>query len=311
MVIIGDCKEVLKALAADGVNVQTCITSPPYYALRDYGHKGQIGQEATSEEYINALVGVFLLVWNVLADDGTCWVNLGDTYAGSGNGAGPGWGGKQGYLKTNGVHSAQVSIKEQFIKAKDLYCIPWRFALAMRGAGWYLRSDIIWEKPNVLPEPVKDRPTRCHEYMFLFSKKPNYYYDYEAIKEPCTMKPENRKDDYLSGEKREHSLKNKMNVMNKRQLHLTTRNKRTVWSVNTKPLMEGHFAAFPEKLIEPCVLAGSRVGDTVLDPFGGSGTTGVVSKRLGRKHILIEINPEYEKIINKRTTVTGALPLDV
>jgi site-specific DNA-methyltransferase (adenine-specific) len=238
-------------------SVQCCVTSPPYWSLRDYNIDGQIGLEATIQEYINSLVAVFRKVRGILADDGVFWLNIGDSYTSGGRT----W---RAPDKKNPARSMSIRPDTpEGLKPKDLIGVPWRLAFALQADGWYLRSDIIWEKPNCMPESVKDRPTRSHEYIFLFSKAEKYYYDYQAIREG-------------------------------------TRNKRTVWAVNTQPFMDAHFATFPPKLIEPCIIAGSRRGDYVLDPFFGSGTVGVICEELKRKFVGIELNPEYIEIAQKR-----------
>jgi DNA modification methylase len=262
-ILVGDCRDSLRSIKAG--SVQTCITSPPYFGLRDYGHDGQIGLEQTPEDYVAGLVEVFRLVRDALADDGTLWLNIGDSYFGTGKGptAPTGLHGKNGTpYPIKGVYTHDV------LKGKDLIGIPWRVAFALQADGWYLRSDIIWHKPNPMPESVTDRPTKSHEYLFLLSKSLRYYYDHEAIKEPA-----------IDG---------------------TTRNKRDVWTITTKPFKGAHFAVMPEALVEPCILAGSKPGDTVLDPFAGSGTVGVVAKRHGRNFVGAELNPDYAAMAETR-----------
>lgn len=303
-IIQGDCLEVLKTLP--DAFVDCCVTSPPYYGLRDYGVGGQIGLEDTPEEYIQRLVDVFREVKRVLKDDGTLWVNIGDTYNGN----------KQG--NTEVVKHTAIAGKQDFhkklwsgAKNKDIIGIPWMLAFALRNDGWYLRQDIIWHKPNPMPESVKDRCTKSHEYIFLLSKQPHYYFDYESIKETATTgettrdkNAEGYQADYAKGErfsKGEH-------VYGKGGM----RNKRDVWSVTVKPTRDAHFATFPEDLIEPCILAGSRKGGIVLDPFFGSGTTGRVATKFNREYLGIELNPKYVEIGEKRnadvqTTIEGFL----
>jgi len=248
-----------------------CVTSPPYWGLRDYGVNGQIGAEADPVEYISQLVNVFDQVKRVLTDDGTLWLNIGDSYT-SGN---------RRYRapdKKNPVRAMSYRPKTpDGLKPKDLVGIPWRLAFALQEAGWYLRSDIIWEKPNCMPESVKDRPTRSHEYVFLFSKSLKYYYDCE----------------YLRGQ--------------------NGRNSRTIWSIPTEPFSGAHFATFPPKLIEPCIITGSAIGDWVLDPFFGSGTVGVVCEQQRRNYVGIELNPNYVNLSVDRIKNTQRLlfPYDV
>lgn len=346
-VIVGDNRQMLKTLP--DCSVQTVVTSPPYFGLRDYGTKTwvggdescehikdpnktkkfgneefnknrpsreatklpgyyfesecghcgavqedyQIGLEQTPQAFVEELCKVFDEIWRVLKDDGTVWVNLGDSYAQSGQGGGgsyaderPGW--------TKLPRKAPEGLKP-----KDLIGIPWRFAFAMQERGWYLRSDIIWHKPNPMPESVTDRPTKSHEYIFLLTKSPKYFYDHEAIKEEAvTELAERNRESYdvgfpggarFSAGTRVYGADGK-------------RNKRDVWSVNVKPYKEAHFATYPPELIEPCILAGSQEGDIVLDPFSGSGTTGEVALQHGRHYIGLELNPEYAKLSEKRLT---------
>lgn len=260
LIIQGDTKVALPRLPDK--SVQCVVTSPPYWSLRDYDIPGQIGLEPTVDQFINRLVEVFSEVKRVLADDGVMWLNIGDAYT-SGN---------RGYRapdKKNPVRAMSYRPNTpDGLKPKDLIGLPWRLAFALQRDGWYLRSDIIWHKPNSMPESVKDRPTRAHEYLFLLSKSEHYFYDYEAAQEPAAN--------------------GKM------------RNRRTVWSIPTQAFKGAHFATFPLALIEPCILAGSRPGDFVLDPFFGSGTVGVASNRLGRKYVGIELNPDYVQIASER-----------
>jgi len=241
-----------------------CVTSPPYYGLRDYGgEENQIGQEQSPEEYIEQMVQVFREVRNVLTDDGTCWVNMGDSYYNYRPG--------KAYVKQTVAsnrqdlpeYSPKRSRRLDGLKEKDLIGIPWMFAFAMRADGWYLRQDIIWNKPNPMPESVRDRCTKAHEYIFLFSKNQNYHFDVDAIKEP-------------------------------------TRRKRSVWNIQKKPYRGAHFAVFPPDLIEPCIKAGSEEGDTILDPFMGSGTTAMVAKKLNRHYIGCELHENYGNLIEER-----------
>ena len=268
-IICADAAAGLKSLPSESVRM--CVTSPPYYGLRDYGTDGQIGVEQTPREYIDRLVKVFAEVYRVLMDDGTLWLNIGDMYANRAWGA---------------------------VKQKDLIGIPWGLAFALRDFGYYLRSDIIWHKTNCLPESVKDRPSKCYEHIFLLSKSPKYYYDYkaiqESIKEATTARYTRRKSGKAkySGTDIEQDIDRRLGAVTEENRWF--KRKRDVWEVSTNTYkMDEHFAMFPEKLVEPCILAGSREGDTVLDPFFGSGTTGAVAKRLQREYIGIDLNPCY------------------
>lgn len=370
-VLQGDCREVLASLPAE--SVQCCVTSPPYYGLRDYGHPGQIGQESTPDLYVETMRAVFAEVRRILRKDGTLWLNLGDSYN-----SGPS-GGLGGSTLTGGqrnqAHSNRASRKmiaaayrdlqsvdsfstrlgtapaaavgsiaanKSSIKPKDLIGIPWRVALALQADGWYLRSDIIWAKRNCMPESVTDRPTRSHEYIFLLSKSERYYYDFEAIKEPCVFDiekrigqpnfenqtggekdPKNgnrshrkvlenikRKADKQRGHSRRHDgFNDRWDQMEKAEQCTGMRNKRDVWTIAPANYEGAHFATYPPDLVKPCILAGTKPGDTVLDPFGGSGTTGQVALELGRSAILIELNPAYIPLIEQRTNVTKGLAL--
>ena len=344
-ILVGDCRETLNQLPDQCV--QTCITSPPYFGLRDYGtgtwnggdpscsHKrdskysdktitghankelvvgdaiyksvcprcgavrkdNQIGLEQTPQEFVDQLVSVFREVNRVLRDDGTLWLNLGDSYSGSGKGPAGNLGAMHNERHMELIHS---KIIPQGLKPKDLIGIPWMVAFALRADGWYLRQDIIWHKPNPMPESVEDRCTKSHEYIFLLSKSRKYYYDHNSIKEPC-------RDDWGTRDRSNGKYHNEGSGLQPHsglEKSYTMSNKRSVWSINTKPYKGSHFATFPEELITPCILAGSKSGDIVLDPFGGSGTTGKVALDYGRRAILCELNPEYVKIINERTNVT-------
>jgi DNA modification methylase len=369
-ILTGDCREILptKLLAN---SVQCCVTSPPYWGLRDYGTASweggdagcehidklnlkrdnpggglsvfldttrgnqtsttsstiqfrnvcllcgarridsQLGLELTPEEYLTKLVAVFREVWRVLRDDGTLWLNLGDCYNSQ-----PGQrkpedkiGDKQA---TNRGSYDMGSRNVPGLKPKDLCMMPARVAMALQADGWYLRSDIIWHKPNPMPESVTDRPTKAHEYIFLLSKAERYFYDAEAIREPHVdfergnnVSSEENGGHRANGYEREDLIiRWKPNNETKRQYNPAGRNKRSVWTVATQPYTEAHFATFPEDLIKPCILAGSRLGDTVLDPFAGSGTTGKVALELGRRAILIELNPGYIELAETRTNTT-------
>ena len=298
----GDCRETMARWATEGVKVQTCITSPPYYGLRDYGHSGQIGLEESPEEFIDNLVDVFRHVRNILADDGVIWVNIGDSYYNYRPGKG------QALVKQTVASNdqdlpqtcARRGNKLEGLKEKDLIGIPWMLAFALRADGWYLRQDIIWHKPNPMPESVRDRCTKAHEYIFLLSKSKNYYFDNEAIKYDATSTDNtnrNRDDTRLNNT----PGRTKMGGLKKNDY--TKANKRSVWTVNTKPYKGAHFAVYPQELIEPCVLAGSREGDIVLDPFMGSGTTAAVAIKNGRKYLGCELNQEYESLQQERITI--------
>lgn len=291
-IINGDALEVLKTLKSE--SVQTCVTSPPYFGLRDYGVDGQIGLEETPEAYMQKLAEIFREVRRVLRDDGTLWLNLGDSYAGSGKGGQSEAKRSENWQPEYGNKGARYGLK-----SKDLIGIPWRVAFALQADGWYLRQDIIWHKPNPMPESVTDRCTKAHEYIFLLSKSPTYYYDHEAIKEPAVM---NR-----WGGKKPMNLTNSKDQQNvfggltrERDMMPETRNRRSVWTVATKPYKGAHFATFPPDLIKPCILAGAPFGGIVLDPFLGSGTTAAVAKALGRNYIGIELNPAYIQLANNR-----------
>lgn len=313
-IITGDALEMLQTLKAK--SVQTCVTSPPYFGLRDYGEAGQIGLEETPQEYVEKLVWVFREVRRVLKDDGTLWLNIGDSYA-TRSGAQP---------PTNTRNSRGHTAKKvpSGYKRKDLIGIPWMLAFALRADGWYLRQDIIWQKTNCLPESVRDRCTRSHEYVFLLSKKPRYYFDAEAISEPIAGSSTKRYMQNVEAQKGSGRQKNKTNgnmkavlprfggtkcqgtnngdnrKSGREYIQSLRRNKRDVWAISTASYKGAHFATFPEKLVLPCILAGSRPGDTVLDPFAGSGTTGAVAVQEGRSFIGIEINPGYSKLCEQR-----------
>jgi DNA modification methylase len=301
----GDCRETMRRWAAEGVKVQTCVTSPPYFGLRDYGHEGQIGLEQTPDEYIAAMVEVFRCVKDVLADDGTLWLNIGDSYAANRAYQVPS---TKGGPKHSDSQSAggKGSIVPAGMKPKDLIGIPWMLAFALRADGWYLRQDIIWHKPNPMPESVRDRCTKAHEYIFLLSKSERYFYDHEASKEPSVSeKPAGNKrhkyaDAYNAGTSEEH--RTKAGLVALAGVEWETRNRRSVWTVATRPYKGAHFATFPPALIEPCILAGSRAGDIVLDPFMGSGTTAAVSLEHGRQYLGCELNPEYGPLQQQRIT---------
>lgn len=290
-ILTGDCVESLKSIPEK--SVQTCITSPPYFGLRDYGMEGQIGLEETPDAYVQRLVEVFREVRRVLRDDGTLWLNLGDSYAGSGKGQYLDGENDPKKKKTKGMKLNNGNVPLG-LKPKDLMGIPWRVAFALQADGWYLRQDIIWHKPNPMPEPVTDRCTKSHEYIFLLSKSKQYYFDNEAIKEESTT---GKTYPAINTVQKIYAVSN---GRNRAGGDGETRNKRSVWTVTTKPTSIAHFATFPPDLIEPCVLAGCPVSGTVLDPFGGSGTSGGVAMKHGRKAIMCELNPEYVGIMEQR-----------
>ena len=326
----GDCRETMKKWASDGVKAQMCVTSPPYFGLRDYGHEGQIGLEETPEQYIAAMVEVFRCVRDVLADDGTLWLNIGDSYAAQRGGThmpaqtvAGGVGGKgddkafrgMGDEKRGAAHRNASAIG---LKHKDLIGIPWMLAFALRADGWYLRQDIIWHKPNPMPESVRDRCTKAHEYIFLLSKSERYFFDSEAMQEKAVGAaggaPLKARDSVYRPDK----AKLNNNGLSGGWEPSETRNRRSVWTVATRPYKGAHFATFPPALIEPCILAGSKPGDIVLDPFMGSGTTAQVALQHGRAYLGCELNPEYkalqdERIAQAKSDITVnqlALPLE-
>ena len=303
MILHGDVIDKLKEIA-DGT-VQTVVTSPPYWGLRDYQTEGQLGLEKTPEEYVEKMVKVFREVKRVLKKDGTCFLNLGDSYAGS-TGQTGGKGLNTYQKEANATNSMMKPSKINGLKPKDLCMIPARVAIALQSDGWWLRQDIIWHKPNPMPESVQDRCTKSHEYIFLLTKSAKYYYDNNAIREPVSDVSLKRaeygwdcdrpstKNASMNGEGI-HTKK-----MGNRFVNPDGRNKRSVWTITTKPYKDAHFAVFPPTIPELCIKAGSKEGDTVLDPFFGSGTTGWVAQRLGRQWIGIELNAEYIKIAEKR-----------
>ncbi len=301
-VLQGDALTMLRTLPDE--SAQCCITSPPYWGLRDYGHAGQIGLEPTVDEFISKLVDVFREVRRVLKKDGTAWVNMGDSYASSG---GAGIQGTRGQRadRRHTQETIDLGAKrydlERGIKPKDLIGQPWMLAFALRADGWFLRQDIIWHKPNPMPESVEDRCTKAHEYIFLLSKSQRYYFDAEAIKEAGKI-PAATKGAKGSAER--SALPGVNSRPPEYKVYDGRRNKRSVWTVTTKPYADAHFATFPPDLIKPCILAGTKPGDVVLDPFGGSGTTGQVAIELGRRAVLIELNPEYLPLIERRCAVT-------
>jgi DNA modification methylase len=328
-ILHGDCLDILRGLPEQSVHC--CITSPPYWGLRDYGASGQVGREETPEAYVETLVAVFREVHRVLRDDATLWLNLGDSYMGSGKGYGDiGSPGKQnsnkGTLENRKVKPPGLA-KHPTIKPKDLVGIPWMVAFALRDDGWYLRSEVIWHKPNAMPESVDDRPTTAHERIFLLSKKPKYYYDHLAIKEDALEGDgrapgivRDRLLDYdskmrvLRPSKKRGEFFGKTQALPGREAFravVEKRNKRTVWEVAFQPFTGAHFAAYPPKLIEPCVLAGCPQGGTILDPFFGAGTTGLVADRHQLHCIGIEINAEYIEIARNRLAQEGGMFMDI
>ncbi|MHB8734259.1 MAG: DNA-methyltransferase [Terriglobales bacterium] len=334
--VLGDCRETLRTLP-DGI-FNCCVTSPPYWGLRSYcaddspEKAHELGLEATPDEYVAKMVEVFREVRRVLREDGTLWLNLGDSYARNGGAQG---GGNRELLNMEGKQSRMTKIPDgSALKEKDLVGIPWLVAFALRADGWYLRSEIIWHKPNPMPESVTDRPTKAHEQIFLLSRSPRYYYDAEAIKEPVAPSQVGRvREDVIGGNKgdvthhspggvygrggknafrgqgRERDGDNGPANREGRDMRNVgvseTRNKRSVWTVATRPYSGSHFATFPPDLIKPCILAGCPPGGVVLDPFMGSGTVGEVSEALGRRWFGCELNPEYGKLIAERTAQTG------
>lgn len=339
----GDCREVLRTMPDQSVHC--CVTSPPYFGLRDYGVAGQIGLEPTPDQFVAEMVAVFREVRRVLRDNGTLWLNLGDSYAASGRGGNPD---DSAHQKQSSNRGSRQFFQEGIVdagaigrkwvkppagyKQKDLIGIPWLVAFALRADGWYLRQDIIWSKPNPMPESVQDRCTKSHEYIFLLSKSRRYHYDADAIAEglaeasvdrlsqptiaqqqgnsrvpgktngsmkAVAKRSKDGDEDSRNPGSRPHSL-SEFEAKSGREY--PKRNKRSVWEVTTQPFSEAHFATFPPALIEPCIKAGCPAGGVVIDPFGGAGTTGMVADRLGRDAILIELNPEYAAIAERRIT---------
>ena len=310
VISFGDCREILRLWASWGVKAQTCVTSPPYFGLRDYGHPGQLGLEQTPEQYVAAMVEVFRCVRDVLADDGTLWLNIGDSYARTG--------GTDRKVSASAKVGSTRNTLEQMgdrkqrapggLKDKDLIGIPWRVAFALQADGWYLRQDIIWHKPNPMPESVTDRCTKAHEYLFLLSKSSRYYFDSEAMKETATTSERDIRRARVTGRGEQASSANylgspqrdKSGGFPQADMDNPVRNRRSVWTVATRPYKGAHFATYPPALIEPCILAGSRPGDIVLDPFMGSGTTAAVALEQGRQYLGCELNSEYAALQNDR-----------
>ena len=296
-ILFGDCRETLKQFDE---KARVCVTSPPYYGLRDYGgENNQIGMEQTPEDYVDEMVKVFRLVRDCLTDDGTLWLNIGDSYY---NYRKDGNYPKQTVSKTRQDLPTKTPVRANKLegyKSKDLIGIPWMLAFALRKDGWYLRQDIIWHKPNPMPESVKDRCTKAHEYIFLLSKSKNYYYNNEAIKEPVKQDWGTR--DRTNG--KYHNEGTGLQPHSGLTKSYTKKNKRSVWSVTKKPYKGAHFATFPPELIEPCIKAGSEVGDIILDPFMGSGTTAMVAKMLDRYYIGCELHEDYGNLIQERVPI--------
>lgn len=299
----GDCLQSMSEL--EDKIVHCCVTSPPYYGLRDYGVEGQAGLEATPEEYIANMVNVFREVNRVLRDDGTLWLNIGDSYA-----ANRSYQVSDGKHKSHDFGGSNASKVPAGMKSKDLIGIPWMLAFALRADGWYLRQEIIWHKPNPMPESVKDRCTKAHESIFLLSKSPKYYFDSEAIKEPIAESSKQRLSQDVSGQQGSSRVPGKTNGNMKAVGDSETRNKRSVWTVTTKPYKGAHFATFPPDLIEPCILAGCPEGGTVIDPFGGSGTVAGVAVKHRRKSIICELNNDYHKLMPARISAISGIKID-
>lgn len=317
LLVNADCRMVLAGLPEQCVNC--CVTSPPYFGLRDYGHDDQLGMESTPDDYVQGMLRVFYGARHAIVDDGTLWLNLGDSYNAYNGNRGASIG-----AANAGHHNIMPSLPSghgltvRGLKPKDLIGIPWRVAFALQSDGWYLRQDIIWHKTNPMPESVQDRCTKAHEYIFMLSKSARYHYDANAIAEPATysgitgmdatgckdaqaFNGKHRKTDKQRGHRRRHDgFNDRWDSMTKAEQCGGTRNKRDVWTVATKPFPDAHFATFPPELIEPCILAGCPDGGVVLDPFGGSGTTAVVARRHGRGALLIELSPAYFAIACKR-----------
>lgn len=290
-IILGDVRSVVRDLP--GASIDCVVTSPPYWGLRDYGVDDQIGLEQSPDAYVQELVEVFREIRRALKDDGTIWVNLGDSYAGGGCGS-QGTSGERAKRRQAVVTLPNKRLSEG-LKQKDLVGIPWLVAFALRADGWYLRQDIIWHKPNPMPESVRDRCTKGHEYVFLLSKSPRYYFDADAIKEPVAS-PSTVKSTKRANEAGPAYFGHAPTNLGRCGSNGETRNKRSVWTATPKPFKGAHFATMPPGLVEPCVLAGCRPGGVVLDPFNGSGTTGVVALQHGRQYVGIELNPAYVEI---------------
>ena len=313
--VVGDCRALLRQLP--DLSINCCVTSPPYWGLRDYGEPGQLGLEATPAEYVANMVEVFREVRRVLRDDGTAWINLGDSYNAYNGNAGPGSGFSSGAAcDTERPHlKSGHGLRTCELKPKDLVGIPWRVAFALQADGWYLRSEIIWHKPNPMPESVTDRPTKSHEQVFLLAKSESYFYDAAAIAEPCIYPgdhgfprgPIEGCDSETVAWRAKSQQDRKLAGVDSRTAGAETRNRRTVWTIPTQLTPDAHFATFPEKLVEPCILAGCPAGGIVLDPFGGSGTVGRVAEDLGRKWLLFDLSAKYAEIAKRKTAQIGLL----
>ena len=297
-ILIGDCLEVLRGLP-DGM-AQTCVTSPPYYGLRDYGCAGQIGLEATPDAYVARLVDVFREVRRVLRDDGTLWLNLGDTYNAYNGNRGPSQSISGNINDAVPALPSGSGLTAKDCKPKDLLGIPWMVAFALRSDGWWLRQDIIWHKPNPMPESVTDRCTKAHEYVFLLTKSARYFYDAAAIAEAADYPGDDRHSRTDTRKTADAMCADGGSRARTGNPTGITRNARSVWTIATQPYSGAHFATMPPALAERCIKAGSKPGDTVLDPFGGAGTTGLVADRLNRDAILCELNPEYARLARER-----------
>jgi DNA modification methylase len=334
-ILQGDCRDMLRTLP--DCSVRCIVTSPPYWRQRDYGADGQMGLEQTPEQYIDAMVAVFAEARRVLTDDGTCWINIGDKWASGGNGGGgsfmetraDAWAHAKG---AKGWRSPPTGYKD-----KDLVGVPWMLAFALRADGWFLRQCNVWAKPNCMPESVRDRSTISHEYVFQLSKRNDYFYNLDAARTPAApssetrlaqdveaqagsdranggaktngaMKAVARRSDKQRGHSRRHDgFNDRWDAMERREQVATGANLRSVWWISPAQYREGHFAVMPDRLAEICIQCGSQPGDTILDPFGGAGTTGLVADRLNRNAILIELNPEYAAMAQRR--IEGDAPL--
>lgn len=307
--ITGDARTILPGISAAFTPPRVCITSPPYYGLRNYGHDAQIGREQTPTEYIANLVGLFRTVRDVLADDGTLWLNLGDSYASTGGTHSgrddnqTGFGAKRTHAAGGGDAGNRTA--PAGMKPKDLMMIPARVAIALQADGWYLRSDIVWNKPNTMPESVTDRPTRAHEFVFLLAKSSRYYYNADAVREPA-VSGHSSGNGFKRPARESYTDGNGPRGSDSEWVAKPFRNRRDVWTINTRPFKAAHFATMPVELAELCVLAGSEPGDLVLDPFSGAGTTGVAALKNGRRYLGIELNPDYVDL--SRNRLDGVTP---
>lgn len=300
-ILTGDCREALRGLPEG--SARCCVTSPPYWGLRDYGCEEQIGLETSIDDYVGALVETFAQVRRVLTDDGTLWLNLGDSYSGSAGG----YQGKNGQ-RASRTYTARIGLTKAAagMKPKDLVGVPWMVAFALRADGWFLRSEIIWHKPNAMPESIRDRPTRAHETIFLLSKSRRYFYDERGGSEEAVSKVGTTK----SFEGRQGGAESRTisgGTGNTAWVGGARRNRRSVWSITTKPTNEHHFATFPPDLVAPCIAAGSAPGDLVVDPFSGTATTGLVALRLGRRYLGVELNPAYAEASRERLRADAPL----